>query len=235
MSISFTDNRRPWTESRRCVSWSTTRHAHGGPPEFGGVGLRAGGRQRDHQGGVLAARRANPISVPSTWVVLRCAGYRVGPDALHLPAHQSATVDEQRATPRSSDPQPRPVPDIFAYRSRGATAQVIEGCMKKLKDLNKPFKYIGAPERARTLLRMRSHGSPCRLQSRRWSCRKTGRACTQQHHASGTTRAMVHAAPDPRAIAGCSRPARAVLAGSATVRWENKTMYCITTVFGLSI
>ena len=24
-------------------------------------------------------------------------------------------------------------------------AQVIEGCMKKLKDLNKPFKYIGAP------------------------------------------------------------------------------------------
>jgi hypothetical protein len=23
--------------------------------------------------------------------------------------------------------------------------------------------------------------------------------------------------------------------GSATVRWENKTMYCITTVFGLSI
>ena len=217
------------------MSWSTTRHAHGGPPEFGGVGLRAGGRQRDHQGGVLAARRANPISVPSTWVVLRCAGYRVGPDALHLPAHQSATVDEQRATPRSSDPQPRPVPDIFAYRSRGATAQVIEGCMKKLKDLNKPFKYIGARERARTLLRMRSHGSPCRLQSRRWSCRKTGRACTQQHHASGTTRAMVHAAPDPRAIAGCSRPARAVLAGSATVRWENKTMYCITTVFGLSI
>ena len=43
------------------------------------------------------------------------------------------------------------------------------------------------------------------------------------------------AAPDPRAIAACSRPARVVLAGSATVRWENKTMYCITTVFGLSI
>jgi len=29
--------------------------------------------------------------------------------------------------------------------------------------------------------------------------------------------------------------ARLVFAGSCTVRWENKTMYCIVSVFGLAI
>ena len=41
--------------------------------------------------------------------------------------------------------------------------------------------------------------------------------------------------PSPRPRTPTRNPEPEPYTGSATVRWENKTMYCITTVFGLSI
>ena len=47
---------------------------------------------------------------------------------------------------------------------------------------------------------------------------------------------MVRSLAPTRILPHCFQRRRVgVFAGSATVRWENKTMYCITTVFGLSI
>ena len=71
------------------------------------------------------------------------------------------------------------------------TQTVIEGCMKRLKELNKPFKYIV------TAVVMQKTGAGLHMAS---SC-FWDNTCDE----------------------------------SATLRWENKTMYCITTVFGLAI
>lgn len=71
------------------------------------------------------------------------------------------------------------------------TNNVIEGCMKKLKDLNKPFKYIV------TAVVMQKNGAGLH----------TATSCFWDNTSDG----------------------------SATVRWENKTMYCVATVFGLSV
>ena len=50
---------------------------------------------------------------------------------------------QPRSYPRSFPPQL--AAQLAAPLDPSSGAQVIEGCMKKLKDLNKPFKYIGAP------------------------------------------------------------------------------------------
>ena len=80
-------------------------------------------------------------------------------------------------------------------------AQVIEGCMKKLKDLNKPFKYIGdAAAATPTAPHIVTRGPCARAQSLQWSCRKMAQGCTQRRLAFGTTRAMV---PPARPPASC--------------------------------
>mmetsp|Transcript_25175 Transcript_25175/g.54995 ORF Transcript_25175/g.54995 Transcript_25175/m.54995 type:complete len:114 (+) Transcript_25175:660-1001(+) len=71
------------------------------------------------------------------------------------------------------------------------TSNVIEGCMKRLKDLNKPFKYIV------TSIIVQKNGAGLHMAT----------SCFWDNTSDG----------------------------SATLRWENKTMYCITTVFGLAI
>jgi len=71
------------------------------------------------------------------------------------------------------------------------TRQVIEGCMKRLKDLNKPFKYIV------TAVLMQKNGAGLH----------TATSCFWDNTTDG----------------------------SATLRWENKTMFCIVTVFGLAV
>ena len=69
--------------------------------------------------------------------------------------------------------------------------QCIENSIKKLKELNKPFKYIV------TAVLMQKNGAGLH----------TATSCFWDSTTDG----------------------------SATLRWENKTMYCIVTVFGLSI
>lgn len=71
------------------------------------------------------------------------------------------------------------------------TSLVIEATLKRLKDLNKPFKYIV------TAVIMQKNG------------------------------AGLHTATSCFWDMTCD--------GSATLRWENKSMYCLVTVFGLSI
>jgi len=71
------------------------------------------------------------------------------------------------------------------------TNNCIETCMKRLKDLNKPFKYIV------TAVLMQKNGAGLH----------TATSCFWDNTTDG----------------------------SATLRWENKSMYCIVTVFGLSI
>mmetsp|Transcript_75546 Transcript_75546/g.125973 ORF Transcript_75546/g.125973 Transcript_75546/m.125973 type:complete len:114 (+) Transcript_75546:80-421(+) len=71
------------------------------------------------------------------------------------------------------------------------TSNVIEGCLKRLKDLNKPFKYIV------TSVVMQKNGAGLHMAT----------SCFWDNTSDGT----------------------------ATLRWENKTMYCMTTVFGLAI
>mmetsp|Transcript_33662 Transcript_33662/g.76189 ORF Transcript_33662/g.76189 Transcript_33662/m.76189 type:complete len:114 (-) Transcript_33662:544-885(-) len=71
------------------------------------------------------------------------------------------------------------------------TNNCIEGCMKRLKDLNKPFKYIV------TAVLMQKNGAGLH----------TANSCFWDITTDG----------------------------SATLRWENKTMFCIVTVFGLAI
>merc|ERR1719375_925658 len=71
------------------------------------------------------------------------------------------------------------------------TSNVIEHCIKKLKDLNKAFKYIV------TAVLMQKNGAGLH----------TATSCFWDNTTDG----------------------------SATLRWENKSMYCIVTVFGLSI
>jgi len=71
------------------------------------------------------------------------------------------------------------------------TSMCIEQSLKKLKDLNKPFKYIV------TAVLMQKNGAGLH----------TATSCFWDNTTDG----------------------------SATLRWENKSMYCIVTVFGLSI
>jgi len=71
------------------------------------------------------------------------------------------------------------------------TSMCIESCLKKLKDLNKPFKYIV------TAVLMQKNGAGLH----------TATSCFWDNTTDG----------------------------SATLRWENKSMYCIVTVFGLSL
>jgi len=71
------------------------------------------------------------------------------------------------------------------------TSMCIESCMKRLKDLNKPFKYIV------TAVLMQKNGAGLH----------TATSCYWDNTTDG----------------------------SATLRWENKTMYCIVTVFGLAV
>ena len=77
-----------------------------------------------------------------------CTGSLYGASHLYLrgrrlehrcPSSRSSRV----ATPAAPPPARRAARRALGPPSTGA--QVIEGCMKKLKDLNKPFKYIGAP------------------------------------------------------------------------------------------
>ena len=69
--------------------------------------------------------------------------------------------------------------------------QCIESTLKKLKDLNKPFKYVV------TAVIMQKNGAGLH----------TATSCFWDNTTDG----------------------------SATLRWENKGMYCLVTVFGLSI
>ncbi len=71
------------------------------------------------------------------------------------------------------------------------TSSTIEGCLKRLKDLGKPFKYVV------TAVLMQKNGAGLH----------TATSCFWDNTTDG----------------------------SATLRWENKSMYCIVTVFGLAI
>ena len=71
------------------------------------------------------------------------------------------------------------------------TSSVVEQCLKRLTNLNKPFKYVT------TTTIMQKNGAGLH----------TASSCYWDNATDG----------------------------SCTVRWENKTMYCVTTVFGLAI
>ncbi|DBA73702.1 hypothetical protein WJX82_003892 [Trebouxia sp. C0006] len=71
------------------------------------------------------------------------------------------------------------------------TSTCLETCIKRLADLNKPFKYVV------TTVIMQKNGAGLH----------TAASCFWDNASDG----------------------------SRTVKWENKTMYCITTVFGLSL
>eukprot|EP00126_Sphaerothecum_destruens_P008135 Sdes_comp20101_c0_seq1m13098 len=96
------------------------------------------------------------------------------------------------------------------------TANVVELCLKKLTALNKPFKYVV------TNIIMQKNGAGLH----------TASSCFWDNSTDGTYRFLLlpvsfEFLPD------CFVDGDAT--GSCTVRWENKTMYCIVTVFGLSI
>mmetsp|Transcript_10271 Transcript_10271/g.33125 ORF Transcript_10271/g.33125 Transcript_10271/m.33125 type:complete len:114 (+) Transcript_10271:173-514(+) len=71
------------------------------------------------------------------------------------------------------------------------TSNVVENCLKKLTDFNKPFKYVV------TTIIMQRNGAGLH----------TASSCFWDNTTDG----------------------------SRTVKWENKSIYCITTVFGLAI
>ncbi|KAI5078460.1 hypothetical protein GOP47_0006131 [Adiantum capillus-veneris] len=71
------------------------------------------------------------------------------------------------------------------------TANVVELCMKRLADLDKPFKYVV------TCIIMQKNGAGM----------STATSCFWDTNVDG----------------------------SRTIRWENKSMYCIVTVFGLGM
>ena len=94
---------------------------HGRPPIVGGVRLRAGGRDRHHQGGASTpvAQRSTLPSRESCRTVRRCRTQAID-SVLANVTYQHTKVPQW-------------------------TSMCIESCMKRLKDLNKPFKYIGEP------------------------------------------------------------------------------------------
>ncbi|WIA15550.1 hypothetical protein OEZ86_004153 [Tetradesmus obliquus] len=71
------------------------------------------------------------------------------------------------------------------------TSACLEGCMKRLTSLNKPYKYVVT----------------CIIMQKTGAGLHTAASCYWDNTTDG----------------------------SRTVRWENKTMYCITTVFGLAL
>ncbi|KAF5828826.1 Tctex-1, partial [Dunaliella salina] len=71
------------------------------------------------------------------------------------------------------------------------TSTCLENCIKKLGNLNKPFKYVV------TCIIMQKNGAGLHTAASCWWDNTTD--------------------------------------GSRTVRWENKSMYCIMTAFGLAI
>ena len=96
--------------------------------------------------------------------------------------------------------------------------QVIEGTMRKLKELNKPFKYVGMRH---------GHDHACKSCVARqfhdaYRCLDAVTAVIMQKNGAG-----LHTATSCFWDQSCD--------GSATLRWENKSMYCLVTVFGLSI
>ena len=73
-----------------------------GGRDGGGARLRGGrvrnrGCQRDHQGGAAARPPHRPTPALSRRPLTSGAGDRDRADAVHVPAHQSAAVDQQRA------------------------------------------------------------------------------------------------------------------------------------------
>ncbi|XP_024538374.1 dynein light chain Tctex-type 1, partial [Selaginella moellendorffii] len=88
------------------------------------------------------------------------------------------------------------------------TTSVCEVCLNNLVKLDKPFKY------AVTCLIMQKNGAGM----------VTATSCFWDTAADGR-----HI---PRIFPELNTPVRT---GSKTIRWENKTMYCIVTVFGLQI
>eukprot|EP00879_Flechtneria_rotunda_P008140 GHRR01008525.1.p1 GENE.GHRR01008525.1~~GHRR01008525.1.p1 ORF type:complete len:157 (+),score=25.53 GHRR01008525.1:66-536(+) len=71
------------------------------------------------------------------------------------------------------------------------TSACLEGCMKRLTSLNKPYKYV-----VTCIILQKTGAGLCTAASCFWD---------------------------------------QITDGSRTVRWENKTMYCVTTVFGLAM
>ena len=87
------------------------------------------------------------------------------------------------------------------------TNGVVESCLASLTKLQKPFKYIV------TCVIMQKNGAGLH----------TASSCYWDNSTDGeisVTMIMI--------ILSC-------MSGSCTVRWENKTMYCIVSVFGLAI
>ena len=100
------------------------------------------------------------------------------------------------------------------------TNNVIEGCMKKLKDLNKPFKYVV------TCVVMQKSGAGLH----------TATSCFWDNTTDGSRRRIeLRPTASPKATARRRVSPVPRVAGSATLRWENKSMYCIVTVFALSL
>ena len=143
--------------------------------------------------------------------------------------------------------------DDTAYFLRAISLQCIENCIKKLKDLNKPFKYIGARARAAPLCTTAPATALAPPESHRW-LRPPARSDGGDHaekrsglahghimllgqHLRRCVRARLlsHARSSSWVVPTLTLLSRLVAAGSATLRWENKSMYCIVTVFGLSV
>lgn len=95
------------------------------------------------------------------------------------------------------------------------TSTCLETCIKRLADLNKPFKYVV------TTVIMQKNGRAQALDS------------VIQVHQLATLCNLWAAGAGLHTAASCFWDNASD--GSRTVKWENKTMYCITTVFGLSL
>lgn len=101
------------------------------------------------------------------------------------------------------------------------TSVCLESCIKKLAGLNKPFKYVV------TCIIMQKSGA--------WVGRTGLRkpACHQQAHTCSLAPACAPAGAGLHTAASCWWDN--TTDGSRTVKFENKSMYCIMTVFGLAI
>ena len=119
---------------------------------------------------------------------------------------------------------------------------MIDQCLKGLQGLGKPFKYIGA---------LRGWADmPCRCwPPRDVTCLPLFCGCSHVYHHAKERRGALH---DSNNVLGLKEgwcvtlyaPDRGhrvtvvllrVMAGISRVPWENATMHCIVTVFGLAI
>ena len=75
----------------------------GGGARLRGGSVRNRGRQRDHQGGAAARPPHRPTPAFSRRPLTSRAGGRDRAHAVHVPAHQSAAVDQQRAASPNHD------------------------------------------------------------------------------------------------------------------------------------